>query len=139
MVARDHNRSDPCFPTFVNCCLYLRTHRIDHAAQSQKAKLPLQQIRILAFRLFRPDSLSACQHTQCPICHGLICLQNLFPIFFRHGQKLSILQIKPTTGENHIRRPFCKLNIIVLAFMDRGHHFSSGIKGSLQHTGHTLF
>ena len=54
LAARDHNRSDTRFPTFVNCCLYLRTHRINHAAQSQKAKLLLQQIRILAFRFFRP-------------------------------------------------------------------------------------
>ena len=138
MVTRDHNRSDTRFPTFVNCCLYLRTHRIDHAAQSQKSKAPAPADPHPRFPAFSSRLSVRMPAHEVPDLPWTYLPAEPFSDILLSWAEAVHPQIKCTTGENH-PAPLCKLNVIILAFMDCGHHFPSGIKRSLHHTGHSLF
>ena len=140
MVAGDHHRADAGIAALHNSGLDFRTHRVDHAGQTDEAQLLLQHLRLdLLGQAVAPQSLRGSQHTQGLIGHGLIGGKDLAALFLGHGEDGALFLITGAALQHFVRRALGILNEAGIHLMDGGHHLAGGIKRRFRHAGLPFF
>ena len=139
MVTRNHYGADTCASALYDSVLYLGANGVDHAAKTDEAKVVFKAFCLVVGRLCVIESGCTRKNAQRLVCHSLVCAENRCLVFVRHGDGNAVLKIVRTLINYYIGSALGVLNEGACRAVDRGHHLSTGVKGSFSRAGVFVF
>ena len=124
VVAGNHDGTDTGVSAFGDSGFDFGTDGVDHAAHTDPGQVLFKRSRIIGGGSFVVSALGSAEDAQGLIGHGLVFIEDMFPVVFGDGNGLAIFPDMGTAAQDFIRRTFGKLNEPGFALMNRGHHLA---------------
>ena len=135
VVTGDHDGADTGAAALHDGVLHLGTDGVDHAGKTQEAQLLLKVCGLIGGGLSVPHALGSSQHAEGAVSHGLVGGKDLILGLLGHGQHLTILEVGGAAAQHHVGATLGILHELAIHSVDGGHHLTTGVEGSLTHTG----
>ena len=133
VVAGDHDRADAGAAAGADGVHDLRTHRIDHASQTEKAQVLLERCggRVARQRVIRAHARR--QHAQGPARHVAVARRDLGAVRVRHGLGAAVDPDAVAQRQQHVGRALGVLHDGAAIRVQRAHHLALAVKRCLGH------
>ena len=133
MVAGDHDGTDTGAAALLYSGLDLGTYRIDHAGEADEGEVMLEVGGAAIGGDVVPETLAGGEDTQGLVGHSLVGGEDLVALGVGHGLDGAVLEVIGAELEHFVRRALGVLDNALVGLVDRAHHLTHGVKGSLAH------